>query len=234
MGYQSTCGPRRRHKATSLALRGGSVSAVRQYHWDPDDYVELMRAEVPDYERLQDETAGASAVGAGRVLELGTGTGETARRVLAANATAVLVGIDASTEMLASARAVLPADRVQLLVGRLEHPLPTGPFDVVVSTLTVHHLDGRAKAQLFRRVRSVLSPGGRFVLGDVIVPEDPAEAVTPIDGDYDTPSSVAEQMQWLERAGLSSHVAWTHRDLAVLVGENRSITRSRRQSACTP
>jgi tRNA (cmo5U34)-methyltransferase len=207
---------------------------VGQYHWDPDDYVELMRGEVPDYERLQDETAGASAIGARRVLELGTGTGETARRVLAANARAVLVGIDASTEMLASARAVLPADRVQLLVGRLEHPLPTGPFDVVVSALTVHHLDGRAKAQLFRRVRSVLSPGGRFVLGDVIVPEDPAEAVTPIDGDYDTPSSVAEQMQWLERAGLSSHVAWTHRDLAVLVGENRSITRYRRQSACTP
>jgi tRNA (cmo5U34)-methyltransferase len=192
---------------------------VGQFHWDPDSYVELMRDEVPDYERLQDETVGAIAIAARRVLELGTGTGETARRVLAANPEAVLVGIDASAEMLAGARAVLPADRVQLLVRGLEDPLPDGPFDAVVSALTVHHLDGPGKAELFRRVRSVLSPGGRFVLGDVIVPEDPAEAVTPIDGDYDTPSSIPEQLRWLERAGLASRVVWAHRDVAVLVGE---------------
>src|SRR5207244_1847790 len=178
-----------------------------------------MRGELPDYERLQDLTAGATAVAATRVLELGTGTGETARRVLAANPAAVLVGLDASAEMLECARAVLPADRVQLLVARLEDALPVGPFDVVVSALTVHHLDGPAKAELFRRVRSVLSPGGRFVLGDVIVPKDPADAVTPIDSDYDTPSSIADQMTWLASVGLRGQVVWTNRDLAVLVGE---------------
>jgi tRNA (cmo5U34)-methyltransferase len=65
----------------------------------------------------------------------------------------------------------------------------------------------------------VLSPGGRFVLGDVVVPEDPADVVTPIDGDYDKPSSVADQLHWLAAAGLPARVAWTRRDLAVLVGE---------------
>ena len=28
-----------------------------QFHWDPDHYIELMRAEVPDYDRLQETTA---------------------------------------------------------------------------------------------------------------------------------------------------------------------------------
>jgi len=33
----------------------------------------------------------------------------------------------------------------------------------------VHHLDAGEKADLFRRVAAALEPGGRFVLGDVVV-----------------------------------------------------------------
>jgi tRNA (cmo5U34)-methyltransferase len=189
-----------------------------QFHWDPESYLELMHDEVPEYERLQEETAAATGAGAKRLLELGTGTGETARRVLAINPDAVLVGLDASREMLEQARLALPADRVELHQRRLEDTLPDGPFDAVFSALAVHHLDGSGKAGLFRRVAAVLSPGGRFVLGDVVVPEDPADVVTPIDGEYDKPSGLADQLRWLGEAGLRARLAWGHRDLAVLVG----------------
>jgi tRNA (cmo5U34)-methyltransferase len=191
---------------------------VAQFHWEPASYLALMREEVPDYERLQEETVAATGTGARRVLELGTGTGETARRVLARHPAALLVGLDASSPMLEVARATLPADRVDLRVARLDEPLPSGPFDVVVSALTVHHLDGDAKAELFGRIAACLAPGGRLALGDVVVPGDPADAVTPIDGDYDTPDTVADQLSWIAAAGLRSSVAWARRDLAVLVG----------------
>lgn len=191
---------------------------MAQFHWDPQTYLALMRAEVPDYERLQDETVAASGTAATRVLELGTGTGETARRVLARHPEAILVGLDASSEMLQQARTTLPGDRVELRVARLEDPLPAGVFDVVVSALTIHHLDGGAKAGLFRRIAGKLAPGGRLVVGDVVVPENPSDAVTPIDAEYDTPDTVADQLAWLADAGLRSSVAWAHRDLAVLVG----------------
>lgn len=193
--------------------------AVAQFHWDPETYRALMRREVPDYERLQAESAAAAACDAKRVLELGTGTGETAGRILAANPQATLIGIDSSSEMLAQARSVLPSERVRLILGRLEDPLPPAPFDLVVSVLAVHHLGGSEKADLFRRVAAALSPGGRFVLGDVIVPGDPEDVVTPIDGEYDTPSSVADQIGWLKAAGLSTRVTWRKRDLAVLCAE---------------
>jgi tRNA (cmo5U34)-methyltransferase len=200
----------------------GSVAEVAQFHWDPDSYVALMHAEVPAYERLQDETVAATGSEVQRVLELGTGTGETTRRILKRHPEAVMVGIDASSEMLDHARVTLPDDRADLRVARLEDPLPHGPFDVVVSVLTVHHLDGAGKAELFDRVARQLAPGGRFVLGDVVVPQDPADAVTPIDGDYDTPSSIAEQLAWLTAAGLLGQLVWAHRDLAVLVGQRSS------------
>jgi tRNA (cmo5U34)-methyltransferase len=178
-----------------------------------------MRDEVPDYERLQDEAVAATGTAAGRVLELGTGTGETARRVLARHPAAVLVGVDASAEMLEHARAALPGDRVDLRVGRLEDPLPDGRFDLVVSVLAVHHLDGRGKAELFGRVAAILAPGGRLVVGDVVVPQEPGDAVTPIDGDYDKPDTVSDQLSWITAAGLLPSLRWAHRDLAVVVGE---------------
>ena len=118
-----------------------------------------MRAEVPGYDLLQEAAAAATGAGAGRILELGTGTGETARRVLDLHPDADLVGLDASARMLERARAALPADRVRLVEGDLAGPLPQGPFDVVVSALCVHHLDGPGKEDLFRRVADVLAPG---------------------------------------------------------------------------
>jgi tRNA (cmo5U34)-methyltransferase len=201
-----------------------SFLSVAQFHWDPDKYLELMREEVPDYEHLQEEAAAATATGIGtatgtgamRVLELGIGTGETARRVLARHPTASLIGLDASREMIDQARHALSDDRVELRVARLEDPLPDGPFDVVISTLAIHHLDGRGKAQLFGRAARVIAPGGRLVVADVIVPEDPSDVVTPIDNDYDTPSSIAEQLNWLAEVGLEPSLAWAHRDLAVI------------------
>lgn len=195
---------------------------MAQFHWDPDSYLDLMRAEVPDYERLQDETATATGQGASRMLELGTGTGETARRVLERHPAARLTGIDASSEMLARARAVLPPERVELVAGRLEDPLPAGPFEVVFSALAVHHLDDDGKAALFKRVAGALVAGGRFALGDVIVPEDPADALTPVDSEYDVPSSLADLIRWLEFAGFRSRVAWAAHDLLVLTGVTRA------------
>jgi tRNA (cmo5U34)-methyltransferase len=188
-----------------------------QFHFDPERYLDMMREEVPLFDRLQDEVATAGGAGARRILDLGVGTGETARRVLAAHPSARLVGIDASEQMLARAREALPADRVDLHVGRLEEPLPDGPFDLVVSCLAVHHLDGDGKADLFRRVREALGPGGRFVLGDVVVPPDPADALTPLTPDFDRPDTVVAQLHWLAEAALAGRVAWSQGDLAVIV-----------------
>jgi tRNA (cmo5U34)-methyltransferase len=186
-----------------------------QFHFDPDSYLELMAREVPAYARLQDEVAAASGAGPVRdMLDLGTGTGETARRVLAAHPGARLVGLDASEAMLAVAREALPG--ADLRVARLEDPLPAGPFDLVVSALAVHHLDGPGKADLFARVAAVLRPGGRFVLGDVVVPEDPADAITPLSPGFDMPSTAAEQLAWLEEAGFAAEPTWLDRDLAVI------------------
>jgi tRNA (cmo5U34)-methyltransferase len=191
-----------------------------QFHFNPATYLERIREEVPGYDELQDAVAEATAgVHAQRVLELGVGTGETSRRVLDVHPEAELVGIDESAEMLAAASADVAAD---LRVSRLEDPLPEGNFDLVVSALAVHHLDGAGKADLFGRIAEKLRPGGRFVLGDVVVPDDPADVVTPINGVYDQPSTIDDQIRWIAAAGLDAEVVWARRDLAVIVADSPS------------
>ena len=207
-------------------VRAGAVgyeelgSALQgQYHFNPDTYAEMISADVPLYGRLQDELTVASGSGARRVLELGTGTGETARRLLSAHPGAFLVGVDSSAEMLAVAGAALPSERVDLRVGAIEEPLPEGPFDLVASALCVHHLSGPEKADLFARVLSVLRPGGRFVLADVVVPIDPADATTPLTPGFDRPSPLSDQVSWLLDAGFEVRVCWSSGDLAVVAAD---------------
>jgi hypothetical protein len=42
--------------------------------------------------------------------------------------------------------------------------------------------------------------------------------VTAIDPEVDHPSRLDEQVAWLEAAGIFPEVTWTHRDLAVILG----------------
>ena len=85
-----------------------------------------------------------------------------------------------------------------------------------MSALTVHHLAAEEKADLFRRVARVLVPGGRFVLGDVVVPDRSEDAVTPLEEGFDRPDTAQAQLEWLRAAGLEAEVVWSEQDLAVL------------------
>jgi tRNA (cmo5U34)-methyltransferase len=68
-----------------------------------------------------------------------------------------------------------------------------------------------------------LTAGGRFVLADVIVPADPADAATPLTPGFDKPSRVDEQVAWLTEADLEPSVVWEAGDLAVIAARPAGI-----------
>jgi tRNA (cmo5U34)-methyltransferase len=136
-----------------------------------------------------------------RVLELGMGTGETTDRLVEAFPDAWVIGLDSNPEMVFRARETY--DDVQL--ARMEDPLPDGPWDLVISVLSVHHLDDAAKRTLFRRVRE---QSRSLVIGDVVNAES---QVTPIDPAHDFPDSAADLAEWC-----GGEVVWEADDLAVI------------------
>ena len=194
---------------------GAIVGAIERYRFTPESYLESVVGEIPLYEELQARAATATRViVATNVLDLGIGTGTMSREVLDFHPGAHLVGIDESEAMLTQAREILPD--AGLHVGRLEDPLPPGPFDLVVSALAVHHLDSAAKRDLFRRVRDVLHDDGVFVLADVVVPGRQEDATTPLTPDFDLPDRAGDQLEWLRDAGFSAELVWARGDLAVV------------------
>jgi tRNA (cmo5U34)-methyltransferase len=191
----------------------GMVGLMGDFEFTPEDFLELMHEEIPRYDELQDETVRATeGVAARRILELGFGTGETTRRVLARHPGASLIGIDGSSRMLAA----IEIEGAEFRRAELTDPLPAGPFDLVVSCLTVHHLDAAGKRDLFRRIREALTEGGVFVCGDVIAPEDPADVFTPLTPGYDFPDTLADQLAWLGEAGFEAETTWVRGDVAVV------------------
>jgi tRNA (cmo5U34)-methyltransferase len=194
-----------------------------QFHDAPTRYLALMRQHVPLYDRVQEEVVLASAdVRALRILDLGVGTGETSRLCLDAHLAARVVGLDASQDMLDAAAQVL-GERAELQLGRLEDPLPEGPFELVVSAFAVHHLDGPGKAGLFVRVAERLSEGGRFVMADVVVPDGPVSEPTPLSPGEDMPERTGDLLEWLRRAGLRPQLRWSENDLAVIAATPASL-----------
>ena len=202
-----------------------------QFHWDPDGYLEIVRAEVPDYDRVQDELARATeGIDARRVLELGTGTGVT---VAARPRTPSARAADRRGLQRAHARRGRPAGRRPAPAGPARRRCPRARSTSSFSALAIHHLDGPSKADLFARVAAVLAPGGRFVLADVVVPEDPADVVTPLDAGFDLPDTVPDLLRWMGDAGLRARVSWQARDLAVLVADAAVSSTSAGQTATT-
>jgi tRNA (cmo5U34)-methyltransferase len=172
-----------------------------QFHWNPDTYLEQIRAEVPRFDELQQAAVDAIPSAPDRVLELGIGTGETTKRLLEAYPDAWVIGLDSDSNMIYRLR----GEYDDLQLARMEDPLPDGPWDLVISVLAVHHLKDPEKQTLFRRVRE---QSKALVIGDVVKAET---QVTPIHPDIDFLDTAEELAEWS-----GGEVTWTGDDLAVV------------------
>ena len=106
-----------------------------------------------------------------KLLDIGVGTGLLSLKFLE-KADCFITGIDSSPEMLS-----IFGEKIQKLglfdrvVYKLEDAasldFKPDSFDIVASTVTLHHL--KDKYPTIKKIHDVLKPGGRFVLGDIDV-----------------------------------------------------------------
>jgi ubiquinone/menaquinone biosynthesis C-methylase UbiE len=104
------------------------------------------------------------------VLDVGCGTGTLAIAAAAlVGAAGRVAGIDPAPRQIARARskARRAGVSVDFRMGVIEAlPFSEGSFDVVTSTLVMHHLPEDLKRQGLAEMARVLKPGGRLVLAD--------------------------------------------------------------------
>jgi trans-aconitate methyltransferase len=121
----------------------------------------------------------AGAASPPALLDLGAGTGLFSAMVAERLAGAKLHLVDAAEAMLAEARQRFASTphNVSFAVRDYAEGSLGGPWDIVISALSIHHLADDAKRRLFARVFDALRPGGLFVNADqVLGPTPVAEA----------------------------------------------------------
>jgi len=104
-------------------------------------------------------------------LDLGCGSGQVSLPL--APRVASLTGVDISERMVARLLARAQEEGVTNLVGRvapLEHlDVEAGSVDLIVSNYVFHHLNDDAKARVVELCYRWLRPGGRLVIGDMML-----------------------------------------------------------------
>lgn len=122
--------------------------------------------------RLRRETVERAGVAPGQsVLDVGCGTGSlTIEAAKVAGPSGDVHGIDPAPEMIEVSRNKAARKRIDidLRVGVIEElPFPDATFDVVLSSLMLHHLPDDLKRRGLAEIARVLKPGGRFFAVDM-------------------------------------------------------------------
>jgi len=159
----------------SRPSRGRASAAVREaFDASAERYDRVRRQLIPcfdDFYRTAVELAPFDPDDRIRVLDLGAGTGLLASLLLLAFPNAHVTLVDVSEEMLARARHRF-ADRphqVDVLAMDYARWEIAGEYDLIVSALSIHHLEDGDKVALFGRVRRALAAGGTFVNADQVL-----------------------------------------------------------------
>ena len=110
-----------------------------------------------------------SGVGVGdRVLDIGCGDGYFSRRMAdRVGPTGTVAGIDPSPEAIERARHLTRRIVCEFAEGVAEDlQAPDGAFDVVVSSLAIHHLAEASRPVAFAQMWRLLRPGGRVLIAE--------------------------------------------------------------------
>lgn len=188
------------------------------------------------------------------ILDIGAGTGLLSALLLEKYPSATLTLLDISEKMLAVARERFRnRENVRFRAGDYSRVDLGGPYDLVCSALSIHHLVPEDKHRLFERVCQALSPGGLFVNADQAEGETPyfteryreywneflksgpltssehAEILRRRDM-LDKNEKLSEQLRWLHDAGFSE-VDVVYRNRTFIVTVARKETSEKQKSS---
>jgi len=207
-------------------------------------YDAWVKQALPAYDELFAVAVEIIPFGHAKVIEiadLGAGSGLFAQHVQAKYPKANFTLVDASGEMLNIARERFAKQDASFsfIEQRLEDFEDSERFDLVISSLAIHHLEDSDKQSLFRRIYAALRPQGTFINVDQIRGEPPFHklywdtwlAKVRASGaaesniqtsvrrrkEFDHDATLSNQLIWLRQAGFAADCIYKHYFVAVLL-----------------
>lgn len=199
------------------------------------DYDPLRRTLIPCFDDFYGTAVGVVAfeqTASLSVLDLGAGTGLYSGMIQAVFPNARMTLLDLAPEMLEKAKARFKemGKSPKILLGDYLKTDFAGSYELIISALSIHHLEDGDKERLYQKVYSSLKPGGMFVNADQVL-----GATTEIEKlyrtnwlesvcakgisqeelncarqrmEYDRMTPLNTQLSWLEKAGFQDVDCW--------------------------
>ena len=159
-----------------------------KFNENAEKYDKIRKLIIPCFDELYDITKNLanSKKDKPQILDLGAGTGLLTKYLFEKYPEAEFTLIDLSEEMLKLAK-----NRFQrynnfkyITADYLEHDFNS--FDIIVSSLSIHHIEDKEKKKLYKKIYNALNPEGIFLNADQVIGSTPD-----IDKTY--------QMNWMEK-----------------------------------
>lgn len=174
-------------------------------------------------------------------LDLGCGTGILSFLILKKFTEATVVAYDLAENMLKVCQSNLEKYKERLILkqGDFGSDEIGQGYDIILSGLSIHHLNNAGKKVLYKRLYESLNPGGIFINREIVLGETPnlTERYHQIWRDYirsngeddemwfnkyieeDIPASVGDQLDWLKEAGfVDVGCHWRYINFAIFGG----------------
>jgi len=224
------------------------MDRVRQ-HFDEEacEFDGLIVKLIPHYEQMVEALVLAipfESAASMKVVDLGCGTGTVAQHVLQVFPNAQITCVDIAENMIALARAKLAMyETVQYMVSDFQSFAVDGKYDVIVSSLALHHLATDIdKQNFYGQIYSGLRSGGVFYNADIVLGssdflqdrymdqwrsfmeqnvsnEEIESKWIPKYRAEDRPAKLTDQLKWLTEIGFADvDVLWKHYNFAVYGG----------------
>lgn len=179
-----------------------------------------------------------------RIIDLGCGTGTVAKRISQKFPNSKIVCLDIASNMIDIAKHKLSEHKdTEFITGDFSMIDIDNKFDVVVSSLALHHLENDIrKKEFYNKIHDILSDFGLFINADVVlastdyhqninmnrwiefmkksIPEDEIfYKWIPKYKAEDRPAKLIDQLKWLQDIGFKSvDVIWKYYNFSVFGG----------------
>ncbi|MCX7748417.1 MAG: class I SAM-dependent methyltransferase [Clostridia bacterium] len=217
------------------------------FELEAQEFDEIIRKLIPYYEQMLKALTASIPFGKGEkisVLDLGCGTGTIAKKVKELFPNARISCLDLAKNMVEMAKIKLKNfEDIQYYVGEFEHFEFPEKYDVVVSSLALHHLvTEKDKIHFYSQIHKALNQNGVFYNADVVlgsnshlqdlymkkwveymkrnVPEEEVESKwMKTYEEEDSPAKLMDHIEWLKKLGFADvDVVWKYYNFAVYGG----------------
>lgn len=225
-----------------------TASVKEHFESESADFDNLIVKLIPYYEQMIAALVDSIEFGftdTFRVIDLGCGTGTVAKAIADRFPNAEILCLDISPKMIELAtRKLCTYKNISYIVGDFCTTSFETPFDVVVSSLALHHIESDGeKREFYTSIYNSLAPSGQFFNADVVLASSAFHQTINIykwveymsksvsmdeiqnkwlvaHKNEDRPSVLIDQLKWLEQIGFTSiDVFWKYYNFSVYGGK---------------